>query len=418
LSISGGIVSELGDPVRTVTLQLSGTSSQSLTTGNDGLYHFDVNQGGNYTITPSKNNDVNYVNGISTLDILLIQRQILAIQNLGSPYKIIAADVNGSNSVTTFDIVLIRMMILNIRQDFPNGRLWAFVRSDFRFLNPLRPFPYDNFRSYTNLSSAQTDQDFIGIKLGDVNNTWNPGIAKMEAAGEVHFRMNEYHALPGEEVTVPVMVKDFKNITGYQFTLSWDADVVTLTEINNRALNGFFGENETAAGFLTTVWYGESAQPVTLADDDIAFELKFKVIGDNGATTPIKIGSEITPQEAYNENLDLLTVTSTDGMVKVGHITEAYHQQSELYHLSVVPNPFTNSASILFTIPKDETVSIVIYDVLGKEIKHILGMFPGGDYSINWDGDDDSGKTLPSGLYHIGMDAGEFSKRLKVLLIR
>src|SRR5205823_3115826 len=76
-TISGAIISEQNAAIRTVTLNVIGSSTQTMTTATDGLYSFTLPAVESDTIRPSKNNDVSVVNGISTLDILLIQRHIL-----------------------------------------------------------------------------------------------------------------------------------------------------------------------------------------------------------------------------------------------------------------------------------------------------------------------------------------------------
>jgi hypothetical protein len=174
--IAGNIHTETGTPVKGVTVNLVGSSGGNLPTGSTGDYDYNVVPSGNYTVTPSKTNDVAVSNGISTLDILLVQRHILGNVQLNSPYKIIAADVNGSQSVSTLDVLLMRALILGNISAFPGGNLWKFVASDFVFTNPLSPFPFDSTRSYTNVTIGHTGQDFIGIKLGDVNNSWNGNI--------------------------------------------------------------------------------------------------------------------------------------------------------------------------------------------------------------------------------------------------
>ena len=108
------------------------------------------------------------------MDILLMQRHILQSQDLDSPYKIIAADVNGSGEVTTLDIVLTRALILANITSFQNGKLWEFVPDTHFFGDPLNPFPFPKSRSYENKTESQINQNFIGIKLGDVNGSWDP----------------------------------------------------------------------------------------------------------------------------------------------------------------------------------------------------------------------------------------------------
>ncbi|MDZ4846083.1 MAG: T9SS type A sorting domain-containing protein [Chitinophagales bacterium] len=86
--------------------------------------------------------------------------------------------------------------------------------------------------------------------------------------------------------------------------------------------------------------------------------------------------------------------------------------------LSVQPNPFSNSTNIIFAIPQDERVSIVIYNVLGKEVKRILGMYTSDEHKIEWAGDDMQGNALGKGLYHVKMETGKHSVAVKVVLMK
>ena len=176
VSISGAIITETGIPVPGVIVTLSGSDNQADFTSTDGRYNFTVVPGGNYTISALKMNDLTSNNGITTLDVLHMRRHILNILQLPSPYKIIAADVDGSGTVTTLDIMHTSSLIIQISLTFHNGRLWSFVPGDHVFADNLNPFPFPTAKTYTNLQQSVTNQDFIGIKLGDVNDTWNAGI--------------------------------------------------------------------------------------------------------------------------------------------------------------------------------------------------------------------------------------------------
>jgi len=177
-------MTEVDTPVGGVTVILSGDASDTVVTGSDGHYTFTVAPGGDYTVTPSKSNDVITNNGVTTGDIPLIRKQVLTGNFFTSPYKVIAADANNSSTVTTADITFTRRVALNNTNTFPfqtnpsiiYGRLWEFVKSDFIFANPMLPFPFTKTRTYSNVVTAQTDQNFIGIKVGDVNGNWNPAI--------------------------------------------------------------------------------------------------------------------------------------------------------------------------------------------------------------------------------------------------
>ncbi len=176
VNISGAIKTETNVGIPGVSVVLSGDASDTVVTPATGFYSFQVAEGGDYTITPSKNNDVTTNNGVSTLDITLMRRHILGGTQLNSPYKIIAADGNNNNLVTTQDISSTRVVVLNNTAKFPNNRLWSFVSSEQTFTGPpYTPFPFTKIRTYSNLSGPKTNQNFIGVKLGDVNNSWNAG---------------------------------------------------------------------------------------------------------------------------------------------------------------------------------------------------------------------------------------------------
>ena len=66
-------------------------------------------------------------------------------------------------------------------------------------LDTVHPFPFDSVRTYDNLNTDTVNQNFIGIKLGDVNNTWDVLNPRLSVAREVQFAMEEYHALSGDE---------------------------------------------------------------------------------------------------------------------------------------------------------------------------------------------------------------------------
>ena len=106
-------------------------------------------------------------------------------------------------------------------------------------------------------------------------------------------------------------------------------------------------------------------------------------------------------------------------MVKVIDISNISNLTSNSYNLSVQPNPFSNTTQIIFTLPKDETVNIMIYDLLGKAVKSFSGNYSAGDHQLQWNGDDNNGSPLSEGMYHIRMTvAGNEQQSRKVMLIK
>lgn len=84
------------------------------------------------------------------------------------------------------------------------------------------------------------------------------------------------------------------------------------------------------------------------------------------------------------------------------------------------PNPFNPTTSIRFSLPLQKKISIVVYDVLGNEVKTLINdqEFEKGNYEVTWDGTNNFGSTVASGQYIYTLKYGNFSKSLKMTLLK
>lgn len=85
------------------------------------------------------------------------------------------------------------------------------------------------------------------------------------------------------------------------------------------------------------------------------------------------------------------------------------------------PNPFNSSTHFIFTVNETEikNIEITIYDILGRKIKQIdVGHINLGINNVSWNGLDNFGKQVPSGLYIIKLKGSDKIKVKKLLLIR
>lgn len=173
--LAGFISTEIDEGIANVAVDIEINGSiNGITTDVDGSYSLPANTGDDVTITPSK--DINPLNGVSTFDALLITKHILGTEPLDSPYKMIAADFNNSGGISTFDLLEMRKMILNITTEIPNNTSWRFIPADFELPDPLDPFSsgWPEVIQINGVTSDNLELDFIGIKVGDVNNSANP----------------------------------------------------------------------------------------------------------------------------------------------------------------------------------------------------------------------------------------------------
>ncbi len=84
------------------------------------------------------------------------------------------------------------------------------------------------------------------------------------------------------------------------------------------------------------------------------------------------------------------------------------------------PNPFNPSTTIRFSVPRRETVNLSVYDVHGRLIKNLIsnGNHDQGIYRIVWDGTNNAGQRVASGIYFSRMNAGTFVATTKMSMLK
>jgi hypothetical protein len=184
----------------------------------------------NYKATIRGDRSGGPADGVTTYDLVLISKHILAIEPFTSVYQMVAADINKSNSVTTFDIVEIRKLILGIYDTFPLVPAWRLTRA---VANPSQVANFATLKdtyqiTLTNLVNDLTFQnlDFIGIKYGDVNGTASltgePGAGDRYNAPPLLFHAEDRWLEPGETATVNFNLAEPAMLEGWQLALEAD----------------------------------------------------------------------------------------------------------------------------------------------------------------------------------------------------
>lgn len=83
------------------------------------------------------------------------------------------------------------------------------------------------------------------------------------------------------------------------------------------------------------------------------------------------------------------------------------------------PNPFNPTTSITYSIPKDNFVTIKVYDMLGREVSTLVNDYKNaGNHIVNWNGEDNSGQKVASGTYIYRITAGNFVATKKMVLLK
>jgi hypothetical protein len=83
------------------------------------------------------------------------------------------------------------------------------------------------------------------------------------------------------------------------------------------------------------------------------------------------------------------------------------------------PNPFNPSTVIGFGLTSDMPMHLVVYSASGQKVRELIsGQMSAGRHSVVWDGRDDDGQTVSSGVYLYRLESGGKSESKRMLLLR
>lgn len=390
LQVDGTIRTETGLPVHNIPVQIS-ADDYSVQTVCDtfGYFEFgDLPPNLVYTLRPY--NNAQWLNGLTTYDLVLISKHILGTEPLQSPYKIIAADANRSGSVTTFDIVQYRKMILGILDSLPTNTSWRFVDSAYVFSNPQNPF-LDTFPEkivYNPLTSSQFGQNFVGIKSGDLNGSTNPAEARTPQ-DTLFLNLPEQVFSAGERLAVPVFLPEWEALDGFQCELHIAPELAALERVE-LLQPGILGPENMAVranGSLALSWNRSAEMPPSGHAPMLMLHLRANTASD--LRSAIKIASGRMAPEAYLSDNEPFVAISLSFASNDALATES--------SLEVFPNPSTGAFWV--KNPFHEAFSqLRVLDSRGQWVWGQSGNLP-ETVPVK------SGQGLPAGMYFVVLES-------------
>lgn len=407
INIAGSIFTENSEMVDGVDVVLNdmNTGSMEMIETLDGSYLFDdVLSDDEYMIQAE--NDVDYLNGVSTLDIVLIQKHILGISQLDSPYKIIAADANNSESISAVDLIQIRKLILGIYNELPSNDSWRFVDSKFVFSNPSSPWPFVESISLNEMSEDEMNNDFIAVKVGDVNNNVilsNVNAENVESRSVKTIEIKNQEFSKGDLVSINLQA-EFDDVIGLQFAFNYDFHMLEFVGIDSNKFtvseNNYSMENP---GLVLFSWNDYKARSFKNA---LTIEFVAKVDG-SVSNSSLSFVNEVLNAEMYNNDHEI----SKLNLQVEGNLAEKIDQ---LRLLQNKPNPFSDITNIGFYLPKDGNATISIIDLSGKLIYKNSAHYQKGFNELNIN----SNEITASGLLYYQLDTKYGTETKKMLLIK
>ena len=409
--ISGAMRTEDFDLVEDVKVTASSfimDVNEEVFTNNQGEYFAtQLPKGDGYRVKANKNDDV--YNGVSTLDLVLIQRHILGLQEFDSPYKIIASDINNDGTVRSSDLLSLRKVILGILDEFPNGQeSWRFVPEDALFADPMDPFPFAEEINIGMLSNTSMGNDMTAIKIGDVDGSATTNLNAQESTStrsdrSITFEIDNKKVGSGDQVKIPVYATGIESLIGFQLTMNtFDAELVDVEANQIDITTDNVGVYEDQ---ITMSWNTDEAMVVN--NEEPLFTLILDVYEDVSLNEILAINSNKVNAEAY------------DAELKVYDIGLNTRSGSEIDNKFAVfqnrPNPFMESTIISFNLPEATDVELIITDVTGRQLSRSKNSYEAGRQTIEIKYND---LGTSSGVLYYTIRAGEYTATKKMINVR
>ena len=199
-------------------------------------------------------------------------------------------------------------------------------------------------------------------------------------------------------ITLNINAENLTELYGYSFEMAFDPAVLTY---QGARLSGLTREMLNVVSTEDGVIRFAAAGSEPVEGDGVLAHITFRVTGDVSDEDIIKL-----TQVILNEEL-VLSEAASAAIPKTYSLEQNY------------PNPFNPTTRIRYHIPEAAQVQILIYNTLGQRVRTLVDESrPAGAYEVTWDGTNDLGVRVASGIYIYQMKAGNFDQIRKLIIIK
>ena len=218
----------------------------------------------------------------------------------------------------------------------------------------------------------------------------------------------------GELMAVDVSLANVEALIGYGFALNYDADkfeFVSVASADEDLLTSTGGEtlfhHVVADGQISVATGMYNGTAVSGGGDIVQFVFRVLYEFEDNARFEIADGLVFDPSQLQNPAV-------------VAGVLELQSTPREFALHQNFPNPFNPDTTIKYDLSESADVTLQIYNVLGQVVRTLVASEAqnAGRYQIRWNGMDDRGVSVSSGIYFYRISAGEFQNVRKLMLLK
>ncbi len=224
-------------------------------------------------------------------------------------------------------------------------------------------------------------------------------------------------------------------------TVTAENDVPTAPTLSTPEDNSVIVINNTNSSDSTIFTWEAS---IDVDDDPVTYTAFIEITGidmedeEGIIDTSLMLNHSVIIQISESLSLDEITLTwyvgATDGIITELVYSDSFTVIFDLSNLAIsnesiipeifalrqnYPNPFNPVTTIAYDVPEMTSVRVDIYNILGQQVRTLINRsHEPGYYRIQWDGTNDYGKVLPTGMYIYSIQASGFTSVKKLVLMK
>lgn len=225
----------------------------------------------------------------------------------------------------------------------------------------------------------------------------------------------------GNEVTFDVCMDSDDAVGGIQFTFDGGDSGLALTGASG-GLAGDAGFTVSTSATGTVLGFSFTGASINASAGDVLVSLTGTFT--DGFNTITNVGPTMGASDAFSTpGATPGTVTTESSQWDGASTLDGSSALPSSYSLKeAYPNPFNPTTTIDYTLRENGNVSIIVYDLMGREVKELVNEFQFADggnvHSVVWNGTDNSGNSVASGIYLYKMVSNDFTKSHRITLMK
>ncbi len=299
-------------------------------------------------------------------------------------------DVNANGKVDVPDAILCLRIVVGLPlQTYPEGH--------------ITPTPYEFYTADCNGNGAVGVDDALCILQKSLGGAAMSKPLAVNGSCNVTLAFSKTTVQAGEVIEAAMMAACDTMPAGAEMTLSHDPNAFNVVEIVPAQPGTFLTWNPQGPGKIKAALLNLNG---ILAPDGKMMTIKLKANRSGEFAAPLTLEAI----KLFDKNGDPLT-----GVEEIATLPTSISLAQNY------PNPFNPETSIAYQLPKDAHVSLQIYNLTGQVIATLVnGKKPVGHHNALWNGRDEAGRQLPSGVYfyRLLVNNGEWTQVKKMTLLK